>query len=99
VPASNGPLDIFLSSMTIGHNDTSFTMTTTDTAAVTCNYTAGYSQTGKFGLMNGTYSCSDGRSGPFQATELEANTNGFMGRFVYSYPACTWTGSIAAARP
>ncbi len=99
VPANNGPLDTFFTSMTVSHNGTTFNMQTVDQAAVTCMYSAGYDQTGKLGVINGGFSCTDGRVGPFQATEVEANTNGFIGRFNYSYPGCTFTGKIAAARP
>lgn len=99
VPASNGPLDTFLTSVSVSHNGSNFSMQTVEQGGVTCTYSGGYSQTGRLGLISGAYSCSDGRVGPFQATEMEANTSGFIGRFGYSNPACTWSGRIAGVRP
>jgi hypothetical protein len=99
VPANNGPLDTFFSNMTVSLAGTSLTIATTDTAAVTCSFDGGYDQTGRLGIVNGVFGCSDGRTGPFSATEIVADVSGFHGKFSYSWQACHWNGSISAARP
>ena len=97
-PASNGPLDTFLSSVNVHHTGAMFAMQTVDTGGVTCTYSGPYAQVGKLGVINGTFSCTNGTLGPFQASEVEANTRGFHGAMAYSHPACSWKGNIAAAR-
>jgi hypothetical protein len=98
VSASNGPLDTYLTSVNVNHTGSTFGMQTVDTNGVNCLYSGGYSQTGKLGVINGSFSCTNGRTGPFQAAEVEANTRGFHAAMSYSYPGCSWAGNIAAAR-
>jgi hypothetical protein len=100
ITALNGPLDTYFTTMNVSHNGASqMSMTTVDSTAVTCNYTGSYNQDGKVGTIGGAFTCTDGRNGPWQATELEANTHGLYAKLTYSYSGgCQFTGNVAGAR-
>lgn len=96
--SDNGRVDTILT-MLVNQNNTTFSMQAVEQSGGSCNYNGVYSQAGKLGGVSGSYSCSNGHNGPFEIAELEANPNGFTGRFAYQYPGCTFTGRIVGVRP
>jgi hypothetical protein len=46
-----------------------------------CNYVAPLAQWGRLRIMSGTFSCNDGRSGPFTMSNAEVSFSGFTARF------------------
>lgn len=76
--------------------DNSISISTALDAGRTCSYAGTYSQSGRLGEIVGSVACSDGRSGSFQITEIEAGYLGYMGRYSASLGAsCTESGSMA----
>ena len=90
------------------NRNTEFNVTTTaNTLAMTvrqpdnsvCSYSGSYTQTGRLGRSQGTYTCPGGLSGKYDAFELDANTQGFSGRFITSDNFCdSVIGRFAAMR-
>lgn len=65
----------------------------------TCTYTGTYSQAGRMGSGNGTYSCTNGARGSYRVYELEANISGLTARAdAFAGGTCNWTGRIGGLR-
>ncbi len=66
----------------------SFAMTVRQPDNSVCTFSGSYVQTGRLGRSEGTYTCPGGVKGKYDAFELEANTQGFSGRFFASDNFC-----------
>lgn len=61
----------------------------------TCTFTSrDYSQQGRMGTMAGTYTCTNGENGTFQAFEVEGSLSAFVARVASRSGACTFTGRL-----
>ncbi len=64
-----------------------------------CTYSGTYGQSGRMGSINGTVSCLNGKSGSFQAFEIEAGITALAGRGSADFGAgCTWSGKFGGVR-
>jgi hypothetical protein len=106
-PASNG---LFNGSgpFTIVHNPAAgpavtITATLTDNIiSFTCTYTGNYSQLGRIGSIVGTYQCTSGHAGTWNANEIEVSTlGGILGRYsaTNTVPGCQITGGFGGLKP
>ena len=86
-PASNGVSSIDDGDFTITTTSTTFRMNTT--TGNPCNLVGSYTQTGRMGKAQGTYSCAGGVSGTFQYLEIEATTGSISYRSTLSNGNCT----------
>lgn len=66
--------------------------------SASCTYAGQYGQDGRMGSMSGTYSCTNGANGAFQASEIEAGISGFTARATALSGSCTWSGRIGGLR-
>ena len=83
-----------LGSININHQSNTATIVS-QTPGGTCTYTASYTQAGHMGIMQGSYSCTNGITGSFIAFEMEKSTSGMLGRFVAQNNLCaSLTGSL-----
>jgi hypothetical protein len=60
----------------------------------TCNFSGAYSQTGKLGSAQGTYSCYSGEQGTFLAYEMTPTVSGFTARIQGNNQYCQWSGYL-----
>ena len=106
-PASNGQ---FTGSgqFTIAHSPPATLVTITAVltdnivSIFTCTYTGNYSQLGKIGNIAGTYQCTSGQSGTWNANEIELSTlGGILGRYSGTVVAqgCQLTGGFGGLKP
>lgn len=68
----------------------------------TCTYQGIYGQLGRIGSINGTYQCSDGHAGTWNANEIELSSlGGILGRYSATNlaPACQITGGFGGLKP
>lgn len=78
------------SSITITANGT--------TPSTSCLYSGSYSQGGRMGLIDGTFSCGDGASGPFRMEEVEVNPDGFSSHYSAIFGGCQVRGHFGGVR-
>lgn len=57
-----------------------------------CSFGGAYSQNGKLGEVDGTYSCTDGTLGNFQLLEMTPTISGFTARASGHNQFCQWSG-------
>ncbi len=68
----------------------------------TCTYQGTYSQLGKIGSIVGTYQCTSGHAGAWNANEIEVSTlGGILGRYSATnvVPGCQITGGFGGLKP
>lgn len=65
-------------------------------AGAICTYTGTYSQEGRYGRVQGTYTCDNAASGNFTLSEIESNTKGFMARMTGNVTQNTLACSLDA---
>lgn len=76
-----------------------FLMTVRNPDSSVCTYSGNYVQNGRLGRSQGTYTCPGGVTGKYDAFELEANTQGYLGRYFAGDNFCSSvTGRFAAMR-
>jgi hypothetical protein len=98
-PASNNGELNASSDFIVSNTSNTFSMSVRDQIGGACNYNGNYTQTGRLGNSVGTYSCSNGVAGNYQAFEVEASFSGIVGRYVASNSFCTSiSGRFAAMR-
>ena len=96
-PAGNGGRDE-LGTLTINHGSGSATMTLA-TSAFSCTYNGAYGQGGHYGLMTGTYSCSNGSNGSFSAFGIDAQITSLSARIeIAASDGCRYSGRIGGVR-
>jgi len=67
--------------------------------AAECTFTGPYTQSGKLGSITGTWNCTvTGNTGSFTLSSIEANTNGFTGKFHGTDQFCTYDGQFGGVR-
>jgi hypothetical protein len=67
-------------------------------SSLSCTYTGTASQEGRMASVTGTYSCSDGSSGPFSLSEIQVSNWGFMGLVRMNVRGCNMSGPFGGAR-
>jgi hypothetical protein len=105
-PLSNGPFNgsgTFTIAHNLGAQTVIITAVLTDNLVnFTCTYQGAYSQLGKIGSIAGTYSCTSGQAGAWNAAEIEVSTlGGILGRYsaTNAGPACQITGGFGGLKP
>lgn len=83
---------------TVTNTANTFAMAVRKPDASTCSYTGDYTQTGRLGRSQGSFTCTSGLTGTYDAFELEANVSGFLGRFFENGNLCDTAGRFAAMR-
>ena len=63
-----------------------------------CQYSGTYTQQGRMGRVEGTYSCGDGRSGAFTLSEIEVSGLGLVARLQASERGCGVDGNFGGSR-
>lgn len=69
-----------------------------DSPAYSCTYTGDLTQAGRMSDSTGTYSCSDGTSGPYELREIEVSKRGFLGNLSAMQNGCRVYGNLGGAR-
>lgn len=67
-------------------------------STLACTYTGTFSQEGRMGRVEGTFSCNDGSSAPFTLSEIEVSKWGFIGRLSTFMPGCFRHGHFGGTR-
>jgi len=75
-----------------------FRMSTTGTSGASCGSTRKYTQQGRLGSVDGTFSCSNGRTGSFSLDAIEASPDGMLARLTTQVGSCTFTTRLAGIR-
>ena len=75
-----------------------FRMTTAGTSGASCGYTGVYAQKGRLGFVDGTFSCTNNRSGNFNLDAIEASPDGILARLTTQVGTCTFTTRLAGIR-
>ena len=91
VPSSLNGIQDVAGLLTVSQTGASVSMAATTTGA-SCNFSGTYTQTGKLGDVSGTYSCTDGTHGAFEAFEMTPTVSGFTSRIVGQNQFCNWSG-------
>lgn len=87
------------SSINIAQTGTSFSMDVRSTLTNNlCSYSGTYGQGGQMGSITGTFSCNNGFTGQFQASELHVTRSGITGRASLQSGACTWSGRVGGLK-
>jgi hypothetical protein len=69
------------------------------TATATCTYNGAYAQSGHYGLLSGSYSCSNGRTGSFSAFALDSQIGSLAGRIdTVGSDGCRYSGRLGGIR-
>jgi len=63
-----------------------------------CTFTGPYTQAGKLGSITGNWSCTLGNTGTFTLSSIQADTNGFTGKFTGHDQFCTYDGQFGGVR-
>ena len=85
--------------ISVTNTASTFTMTVRQPDGKTCSYAGDYAQTGRMGRSQGTYTCSGGLSGKYDAFEIDASIQSVSGRYFASDNYCdSVTGRFAAMR-
>ena len=79
-PANNGAVEDF-AFITVNHVGTSMSIVTSDATGFSCTFNGVYGQAGHMGQLTGSFSCSNGDQGNFNAFEMEVSRSGFTARF------------------
>ena len=83
----------------VANTSTTFLMTVRQPDGSFCSYSGNYIQNGRLGRSQGNYTCPGGISGTYDAFEIEANIQGFLGRYVANNNVCgSVSGRFAAMR-
>ena len=88
----NGTQELF-GLLTVSQVGDSVSMTATTTGE-SCSFSGIYSQTGKLGDVQGTYSCTDGTLGTFEAFEMTPTLSGFTSGITGQNQFCQWSGYL-----
>jgi hypothetical protein len=71
-------------------------ITTSVGVGESCTYSGNYFQRGRLGLVSGLVTCTDGSSGNFSITEIEAGYVGFLARYTTRFAGdCSESGTMA----
>ena len=90
-PSSANGIEEIAGYLAVTQTGTAFNISATATG-LTCTFNGTYLQYGKLGQVDGTYSCSNGTSGPFQLVEMTPTISGFTARVSGHNQFCQWSG-------
>lgn len=79
--------------VSIAHNGSNWAM-----QSGTCNYSGTYFQDGRMGSVSGSFACTGGITGMFNAIEVEANLTGLTARVASQSNSCFWSGRVGGLR-
>lgn len=97
-PSINGDVNSS-TDFSVSHTASGFSMTVRQPDGSFCSYAGSYTQNGRLGRSQGTYSCPNGLKGNYDAFEIEAGVLGFTGRFLANNNFCdSVNGRFAAMR-
>lgn len=98
LPGGNGDTNSSIE-FTVTNTINTFAMAVKKSDGGSCTYSGDYVQTGRLGRSNGTYTCTNGAVGKYDMFELEANIQGFLGRYFANDNLCdAVSGRFAAMR-
>ena len=83
--------------LTVAQNGSAISITATTSVAI-CTFGGTYSQTGKLGQVDGSYSCTSGVQGSFALVEMTPTISGFSGRIVGQNQFCDFSGALGGIR-
>ena len=83
--------------ITVVHSGTSASMQVVG-QSTTCSYSGPYSQDGRMGSWSGSFSCTNGATGTFNAFEIEATPSVVSARATARNQFCNWSGRIGGLR-
>ena len=105
-PGGNNQARVGSGTFTIAHAGTQVTITamlSDNQGAYSCTFQGAYDQAGRLGIIrNGNYTCTDGFSGSFGASEIELSSQGgILGRYSGTnvVQGCQLTGGFGGIRP
>ena len=99
VPAALNGVTSQLASLQIGQSGSTVSIFAAGISGGSCNYTGAYQQDGHVGMIVGDFSCANGDSGSFTASEIEVTRSGIAGQFNGKSQACTkLTGQFGGVR-
>lgn len=82
---------------TIAQAFPAFNLSTTSVSG-SCGYTGVYSQAGRLGHVEGSFNCTNNRSGTFTLDGIETSPDAVMARLTTRTTGCTLTGRFAGIR-
>ena len=88
----NGPQEVS-GLLAVSQNGTSLSISAVGSIR-TCAFSGAYSQTGKLGSAQGTYSCSDGTGGTFIMGQMTPTVAGFTAQVAGQNQYCQWSGYL-----
>ena len=91
VPASRDGIQEVFGLLSINQTGSNVFMSVVSTVA-NCSFSGAYTQAGKLGQVQGTYSCTDGISGTFVSYEMAPTENGFTAQISGQNQFCQWDG-------
>ena len=91
-PSSLDGIQEIVGFVEVAQNGTNISFALNASGAPSCTFNGTYSQYGKLGQVDGTYSCNDGSVGPFTLNEMTPTVSGFTGRAQGHNQFCQWTG-------
>jgi len=101
-PNPNGPILVFneLTVTQTSGNQVSMPVVffTGNGQAATCTFSGVYTQNGKLGTINGTWSCTTGNAGAFTITQIIMSLHGWSGRFSGNDQFCQYNGNFGGVR-
>jgi hypothetical protein len=95
-PLKNGPFD-GADTMNVAQNGAAFNLTL---VALGCTFSGSYTQSGQFGTIAGSYSCTNGDAGTFNTSNMIVTPVGMVGRVSTASTAtgCQNVGQIGGVR-
>jgi hypothetical protein len=96
-PSSLNGLQEVSGYLSVLHTGSTFSISAT-TSGFNCSFNGQYSQTGKLGRVQGTYSCTDSSYGSFLLFEMTPTISGFNARVQGSNQYCQWSGYMGGIK-
>jgi hypothetical protein len=97
VPSSQNGIQEIVGFLGVTQSGTSISISLS-ASPISCSFSGTYSQKGKLGRLDGTYSCTDGTQGSFFVYDMTPTVNGFNGRAVGQNQYCQWAGYVGGIR-
>ena len=95
---ATGGLSTEFASIKIDQSGLNVTITESIIAGGSCTYSGTYFQGGQMGGINGTFSCTSGVNGTFNAAEIQVTISGITGRFTTTSQSCNALGRFGGVR-
>ena len=91
-PSSLNGIQEIAGSVSVSHTGSAMRIVLNAGATGSCTFNGTYSQYGKLGQLDGTYSCTDSTFGTFTMFEMTPTISGFTGRAQGQNQFCQWSG-------